>query len=507
MYRASVARVSRRRTVRLIACAGILGLLNGVVPVAPVSAASDKLPDLRVARVTDFTIQRTSSGRRLLRFSGMMVNVGRGPFEVRSRRASTKKPWIVEQVIYRTGGGSRRVRTTATMKYAGDGHDHWHVRKMLSFHLWSTKGTEHAAKIGFCFFDTNRHDGSLPGAPKSRKYTELGCGHRGSLHTKTGISVGWADLYPRNFAYQWIDITGVPGGTYTVRGAVDLYGRFLESSETNNCTWSTISFKSSGSKVKVLATGSKCLNDHDTSPYAADIDWAVAENVARNCDADMFCTYDTVTRAELASFMTRVMHLPAVDTDYFTDDKGTGHEAAINRVAAAGILTGCAPTRFCPDQRVTRSLLAVVIARALALTPVETDYFTDDDGTAREARINEVAEAGLMTGCTPSTFCPTVTIRRGQVMRVLRKAFGTPPPAEGSLDVPQPGSLAMADPSVLRPRMTSVSLASSLVSSVGLEDPADWIAVPGGASVGSATPRAPTEDEVPDRASAGWDLT
>ena len=70
-----------------------------------------------------------------------------------------------------------------------------------------------------------------------RKYQQSGCGKRGSLHTTNGISVGWGDLYPAKFAYQWIDITGLPAGTYTIRASVDLYGKFLESNETNNCTW------------------------------------------------------------------------------------------------------------------------------------------------------------------------------------------------------------------------------------------------------------------------------
>lgn len=402
-----------------------------MVPVAPVSAASDKLPDLRIARVTDFTIQRTSSGRRLLRFSGMMVNVGKGPLEVRARRASTKKPWIVDQVIFRTGGGTRRIRTTATMKYAGDGHDHWHVRQMMSYHLWSANGTVKAAKIGFCFFDTNRRNSALPGAPKSKKYGQAGCGRRSSLHTKNGISVGWGDLYPRNFAFQWIDITGVPAGTYIVRAAVDLYGRFKESSETNNCTWSRISFKATGSKVKVLATGSACVNDHDSTPFAADIDWALTQRIVSDCDADMFCTYDTVNRGQLAWYLAHALHLPPTDTDFFTDDNGSTREADINRAAAAGLFIGCTATRFCPSTKVTRSVMAVVIARAMALAPTDNDHFTDDAGTSAEPSINEVAEAGVMAGCTATRFCPTARMKRGETMQVLHAMIVAmePPPA------------------------------------------------------------------------------
>ncbi len=422
-----MARNVRRRTaVRVAVIAGVLGILTGALPVAPALAASDKLPDLKVAPMSGFRIERTTGGRRLLRFNGMMLNVGRGPFEIRSRRASTKQPWIVDQIIYQTGGGTRRIRTNATLRYAGDGHNHWHVRRILSYHLWSVHGTSRDAKIGFCFFDTNVRNLRLAGAPRSRKYVESTCGHKGSLHVKNGLSVGWGDLYPANFAFQWIDVSGLPGGTYTIRAAIDLYGQFTESSETNNCTWARVSFKSSGSKVKVLASGTSCVNDHDGTPYAADIDWGYEAGVAVGCDADMFCTYDPVTRGQLASFVTRAMHLPPTDQDFFTDDTGSGHEVAINRVAAAGIFLGCTATTFCPDGKVSRASMATILAKALALPPTETDYFTDDDGNGNEASINEVAEAGIMAGCRATTFCPSVKLTRGQTMGFLHTAFGSP---------------------------------------------------------------------------------
>ena len=424
---------ARRRTaIRLVVAIGILGIVNGVLPVAEVAAATDKLPDLKVAKISGLRIQKTASGRRLLRFDGMMANVGRGPFEIRGRRASTKKPWILDQVIYRTGGTTRRVKTTATMRYAGDGHDHWHVRRMMSYHLWSTKGTRRDAKIGFCFFDTNARNLKLPGAPKSRKYSQSGCARRGSLHTKNGISVGWGDLYPAAFAFQWIDITGLPAGTYTLRSAVDLYGKFVESSDTNNCKSARISFKSSGTKVKVLASGTSCVNDHDSTPYDPDIDWAYAEKITGGCDADMFCTYDPVTRGELASFVARVMDLPAASQDFFKDDNGTSHEADINRAAAAGLFLGCDPAKFCPNGKVTRGSMAAVLARALALPPAEEDHFTDDNGTSHEDEINAVAEAGLMAGCSATTFCQSTKVRRGEAVRFLHVAFGGGEPPDAA---------------------------------------------------------------------------
>jgi hypothetical protein len=459
MYGSGMARRARRRTsLRLLAAAGILGVLNGVLPAAAAGAATDKLPDLKVAAMAHFKIQRTASGRRLLRFDGMMVNVGRGPFEIRGRRASTKKPWVIDQVVYQSGGTTRRVRTPATMKYAGDGHDHWHVRRILSYHLWSTHGTSRDAKIGFCFFDTNRRNASLPGAPKLRKYFQSGCGKRRALRTTNGISVGWGDLYPAKFAYQWIDITGLPAGTYTIRAAVDLYGQFTESNETNNCKWARVSFKATGSKVKVVAASTQCLNDYDDTPYAADVDWALAQGISGPCDGDMFCTYDTVTRAQLASFLARAMDLPATDTDFFTDDDGTAREADINRARAAGLFHGCTATTFCPNGKMVRGQLATVLVRALDLPPTDTDYFTDDETDSHEADINALAEAGAMVGCTATTFCPVARVTRGEAIHLVHALFGDdPPPAAAAASEASADSIASSGLALAGLRLGSVA--------------------------------------------------
>jgi hypothetical protein len=68
----------------------------------------------------------------------------------------------------------------------------------------------------------------------------------------------------------------------------------------------------------------------------------------------------------MASFLDRALALPATGTDYFTDDDGTTHEGAINRLAAAGITSGCAAGRFCPTRHVTREQMAAFLHRALA---------------------------------------------------------------------------------------------------------------------------------------------
>ena len=53
-------------------------------------------------------------------------------------------------------------------------------------------------------------------------------------------------------------------------------------------------------------------------------------------------------------------------SDFFTDDEGKSYEDAVNRATAAGLMTGCGSTTFCPGQFVRREELADIFYRALA---------------------------------------------------------------------------------------------------------------------------------------------
>jgi hypothetical protein len=414
--------VRRGAARRLVLAFGVVAVLGALVPVAPVAAATDRLPDLRAAYIRDLRIVR-SDGRRLLRFTGMMYNTGAGPLDVRARRASRSSPWDVDQLIYDTDGGSRRVDTAAGMRYAGDGHDHWHVRRMMTYHLWGGPGTARDAKIGFCFFDTNLIDGALPRSPSRAVYLQSMCGKRASLSTRNGISVGWGDKYPYHFAFQWIDITGMPGGTYTLRVAVDMFGYFTEQSDTNNCAWAKVRFGASGSTVTVLDRGKTCINDYATSPYAADIAWAREAGVSNGCGGDMFCTNNPMTRGEAAGFISRGFQYPAASRDYFSDDTGNANETYINRIAEAGLTHGCDPGKFCPNKRTTQGQVARLLSRALALPPATQDYYDDDNGTTFEDDLNRLAEAGISSGCGVRRSCPSNVVTRGQMVAMLHRAL------------------------------------------------------------------------------------
>lgn len=252
-----------RRTVRSLLVTSLLAVIASSAAAlattsgpATATPSATRLPDLGKARLRDLQIQTTTSGRRLLRFTSTIVNVGAGPFEVRGRRPSTSTATMTtQQRLYTATGGHVDVDTPAVMFYAGDGHNHWHVKDLERSDLIRLdNGVKVAAgaKIGFCFYDTNAYRLSLPGAPSSPVYT--GCGTSTSLKVRMGLSVGWGDRYAWNLAYQYVDITRVPPGRYRLLVTVDAAQWFVETLESNNATWVDLELTTTGG-LRILAYG------------------------------------------------------------------------------------------------------------------------------------------------------------------------------------------------------------------------------------------------------------
>ena len=161
------------------------------------------------------------------------------------------------------------------------------------------------------------------------------------------------------------------------------------------------------------------------SPFRADIEWLVAAGITKGCASNLFCPTDAVGRDQMASFMRRALDLPPAGTDYFIDDWFSGHQDDINAIAAAGLTYGCAADRYCPSAPVSRDQMASFLARALRLPPAGADYFWDDNGSGHEDAINRVAAAGITNGCGPGRYCPSDVVTREQMAAFLHRALGS----------------------------------------------------------------------------------
>ncbi|HSK94553.1 MAG TPA: S-layer homology domain-containing protein [Candidatus Angelobacter sp.] len=181
----------------------------------------------------------------------------------------------------------------------------------------------------------------------------------------------------------------------------------------------------SGSKVGYSGPAPAApFSDIVGSKFYSDIIWLSESGITSGCGNGKFCPDGLVTRSQMASFIARAMNLPPTSVDHFTDDNGSKHEDNINRLASAGVTSGCGSGRYCPDGVVARDQMASFIARAMGLQPSWVDHFTDDNGNKHEPNINAFAGAGITSGCGGGKFCPAGGVTRGQMAAFLYRAFG-----------------------------------------------------------------------------------
>jgi len=166
------------------------------------------------------------------------------------------------------------------------------------------------------------------------------------------------------------------------------------------------------------------LVDAKYSNYESAIRWAYAAGITNGCHAELFCPNTAITREQMAAFFARAFDLPPATQDYFGDDEASAHEDDINRMAGAGITTGCAPDLFCPTAQVQRQEMASFLVRALDLPPATADYFSDDEDSTHEDAINSLAESGVASGCAEDRFCPRRATYRGPMVAFLYRALG-----------------------------------------------------------------------------------
>ena len=137
-----------------------------------------------------------SGYRRLLRFDTVVMNRGGGDLVV-GDRSDPQNPYAGFFVFHSC-------------------HGHYHIKDFSIYELIDADGVTVKAgtKQGFCFED-------------SFKYEDGGKSNGYDCHFQ-GITAGWGDWYYKQLVGQWIDITGVPAGEYTVMVTLNSGGIFSE---------------------------------------------------------------------------------------------------------------------------------------------------------------------------------------------------------------------------------------------------------------------------------------
>lgn len=173
-----------------------------------------------------------------------------------------------------------------------------------------------------------------------------------------------------------------------------------------------------------------------TNVHIQAIECLAGRDVARGYTDGGYGPSDTVTRLQMASFVTRLLEaggvtLPEPTKDYFDDDAGTEHERAVNQLVDLRVIrmdTGEVGRTFYGKVDMKRDRMAAWMARAhdlIADQPLPatgTDYFRDD-GQFNEADINRLAEAGIVQGTRPGEYRPRDGVRRDQMASYLARTL------------------------------------------------------------------------------------
>ena len=233
-------------TKRIVVMAALIAA--GLAAGAPAAgAATLRRPDLGMAKLSTISIDTTTRpGRRLLRYTAVMVDVGAGPLELIGSRPDTSTATMsVVQRTYDTAGGYVDTPVGTTMFYSGDGHNHWHTSDIEGgtlARLDNGRKVGALAKHGFCFFDNVKYRLTLSGAPQTAHYLNSGCdpSQPNALSADMGLSVGWGDSYPATTNLQWIDTTGLKNGKYLLTATANPGNVIVESNTSNNSAWARI---------------------------------------------------------------------------------------------------------------------------------------------------------------------------------------------------------------------------------------------------------------------------
>jgi N-acetylmuramoyl-L-alanine amidase-like protein/S-layer family protein len=144
----------------------------------------------------------------------------------------------------------------------------------------------------------------------------------------------------------------------------------------------------------------------------------------------LFEPMDRVTRGQMATFLHRFMDLPPSSGETPFDDlvPDAFYVEAVRWLYEAGVTTGTSPTTFSPHDFVTRGQMATFLWRVCGrIAAAEPSTFDDvAPGAFFAEAVAWLAETGITTGVSPTRFAPEDDVTRGEMATFLHRLARTP---------------------------------------------------------------------------------
>ena len=174
--------------------------------------------------------------------------------------------------------------------------------------------------------------------------------------------------------------------------------------------------------------------------YYDPVIWLLGEELTTGTSPTTFSPDDTVTRGQLATFLWRFAGEPEVSQDVpFADvPDGRYYTTAVKWMFTEGITTGTSPTTFSPNVGVSRAQLATFLWRFAGEPEAsQTQPFADvAEGRYYTDAVQWLAETGITTGTSPTTFSPARTLTRGQIATFLHRLAEAPTAVDAYAGLP-----------------------------------------------------------------------
>ena len=153
--------------------------------------------------------------------------------------------------------------------------------------------------------------------------------------------------------------------------------------------------------------------------YTDAVQWSADNNIA---DIAGFCFGpDTpVSRGETAVWIYNMENQPDAGTSHsFTDVTDASQNDAISWMSHNEITTGKSPTTFAPDETLTRAEAATFLHRLEGEPAAPAHSFVDVVKGWQQDSVSWMADTGITTGKSPTTFAPEDTLNRAELVTFL----------------------------------------------------------------------------------------
>ena len=163
-----------------------------------------------------------------------------------------------------------------------------------------------------------------------------------------------------------------------------------------------------------------------TAFYFDAVGWMVDEGITNGVSNYLFGPNQTLTRAQMVTFLWREAGAPIGNPHHGFDDVPAGiwYDEAVRWAKANGITTGTSPTTFSPNANVTRAQLVTLLWRREGSPggTASTDFLDVPAGRYFTPAVGWAKATGVTNGTSPTTFAPDDPVTRGQAAAFLFRA-------------------------------------------------------------------------------------